>query len=190
LVRGTGLGIDELGQIDYFPSLGIGTMFLWIATFGLGEEAGWRGFALPRLQQGRSALSATLILWVLWALWHTPLFFYMYPLGILPGFLIGLLSGAITFTWIYNSTDGSVLMTILWHGLFNYGTACSVCKTGPSAAILSALVMILSVLIVMIAKPATLAWRGKHTLPDESQGGRSGERRGKVCFPTRQGEWN
>jgi hypothetical protein len=43
--------------------------------------------------------------------------------------MIGLLAGSITFTWIYNSTGGSVLMTIFWNGLFNYATACSACKT-------------------------------------------------------------
>ena len=65
-------------------------------TFGLGEETGWRGFALPRLQRGHSALSATLILWALWALWHLPLFFYSYDLSVVPGLTIGLLAGAVT----------------------------------------------------------------------------------------------
>ncbi len=44
---------------------GLGWLGGWvfhILTFGFGEETGWRGFALPRLQRGRSALSATLIL--------------------------------------------------------------------------------------------------------------------------------
>ena len=46
-------------------------IFLWI---GLGEEPGWRGFVLPRLLVGRSALSAALILGVIHAVWHLPLF--------------------------------------------------------------------------------------------------------------------
>lgn len=149
LVQGKVLSIDDLGRIDHFPAIGLGTLPFWILTFGLGEETGWRGFALPRLQEGRRALSATLILWALWALWHLPLFFYKYEPSMLPGFSIGLLAGAIIFSWIYNNTGGSVLMTILWHGSYNYGTACSRCKIGASAPIISALAMIGAVVIVL-----------------------------------------
>src|SRR5215212_5767071 len=39
----------------------------------LGEEIGWRGYALPRLQAGRSALRASLIIGMLWGVWHLPL---------------------------------------------------------------------------------------------------------------------
>jgi len=150
-------GIDAMGLVDHFPALGITAPVFWIATFGLGEETGWRGFALPQLQRRHSALTATLILWVAWAAWHTPLFFYMYPLSVLPGLVIGLLAGAIVFTWIFNSTGGSVLMTAIWHGLFNYATACSVCKASTPTAVLSTLVMVTAVLIVLVFKSATLS---------------------------------
>ena len=45
-------------------------IFFWI---GLGEEPGWRGFVLPRLLVGRSALSAALILGMIHSVWHLPL---------------------------------------------------------------------------------------------------------------------
>jgi membrane protease YdiL (CAAX protease family) len=137
---------------------------LWILTFGIGEETGWRGFALPRLQNGRSAFSATLLLWVFWALWHLPLFFYSYDRSIIPGMLFGLLAGAITFTWLYNSTGGSVLMTAIWHGLFNYTTACTSCKTGLIAAVISTVVMVWAVVVVIWFKPADLAHARKQTI--------------------------
>jgi len=157
LIQGQKPDLIILGQVDHLPPLGLGAILLWILTFGIGEETGWRGFALPRLQNGRKALSATILLWMFWALWHLPLFFYSYDLSIIPGMLIGLLGGAITFTWLYNSTGGSVLITAIWHGLFNYTTACISCKIGLIAAVISALVMVWAVLIVVIFKPTNLS---------------------------------
>lgn len=157
LIQGTPFDLIAMGQIDFLPALGLAALPVWILTFGIGEETGWRGFALPRLQEGRSALGATIILWAFWALWHLPLFFYSYEAAILPGFLIGLLAGAITFTWLYNSTYGSVLMVAIWHGAFNFTTACVSCKTGLSAAVISTLVMVWAVVVVLFFKPASLS---------------------------------
>jgi len=156
----------ELGQVDFLPPLGLLVLPLWIFTFGFGEETGWRGFALPRLQKGRSALLATVILWLVWALWHLPLFFYSYPLSILPGFALGLLAGSLIFTWLYNSTGGSVLLTACWHGLFNVTTACIPCKTGFTAAFISTLVMIGAVVVVWVFKPAALSRIGKREVEE------------------------
>jgi membrane protease YdiL (CAAX protease family) len=148
---------NALGRLDFLPDLGWLALPFWILTFGIGEETGWRGFALPRLQRERSAMHATLILWMLWTLWHLPLFFYSYEATILPGLALGLLAGSITFTWLYNSAGGSVLILAVWHGTFNFVTACSVCKTGASSAVVSALVMTWALAIVLIFKPATLS---------------------------------
>jgi membrane protease YdiL (CAAX protease family) len=163
-IQGQWPGAAALGRIDYMPNLGIGALFFWILTFGLGEETGWRGFALPRLQRGRSALSATLILWALWALWHLPLFFYSYDLSVVPGLTIGLLAGAVTFTWLYNSTGGSILAVAVWHGAFDFTTGCTACKTSVTAAILSTLVMVWAVAVVILFRPAMLSRAGKQVV--------------------------
>jgi uncharacterized protein len=65
--------------------------------YGVGEEPGWRGFALRRLWNG---LVSTLLLFVMWAVFHTPFFFYRstFGPGSLVGFLIGLLAGAFWLT--------------------------------------------------------------------------------------------
>ena len=89
---------------------------------GLGEELGWRGYALPRLQEKRSALLSSLILGVFWALWHLP--YMLSARSALEGrpfilFLLNVLGLSILFTWIYNNTRGSTLLAILVHAAGN-----------------------------------------------------------------------
>src|SRR4051812_13426940 len=94
--------------------------FIFIFLFiGLGEEPGWRGFALPRLQKKHSPLMASLILAPLWAMWHLPLMGHEFPLPILPAFLVSLLGGTLAQTWLFNRTRGSVLLQMLFHATVN-----------------------------------------------------------------------
>ncbi len=54
--------------------------FVFILLFiGLGEEPGWRGFALPQLQTKHSPIIASLILAPIWAIWHLPLIGNEFP---------------------------------------------------------------------------------------------------------------
>jgi uncharacterized protein len=97
------------------PVVEIIPMVLLFAVFSgpLGEEPGWRGFALPRLLSRYPALTASIVLGVFWAAWHIPLFlvddlsFYGTVNAIL---------AAVVFTWLYQNTGGSVLLPILMHG--------------------------------------------------------------------------
>ena len=94
--------------------------FLFIFLFiGLGEEPGWRGFALPRLQKKHTPLIASLILAPVWALWHFPLLGNEFPLPIIPAFLISLLGGTLIQTWLFNRTKGSVFAQMLFHATVN-----------------------------------------------------------------------
>jgi membrane protease YdiL (CAAX protease family) len=89
----------------------------------VGEELGWRGYALPRLLAGRSALSASLILGVLWGAWHLPTFFvpgapqYGLPFS---AFVLLTVAYSVVFTWVYLHTRGSVLISTLLHGAINF----------------------------------------------------------------------
>ena len=47
----------SLGAVNFLPDLGLGAWVMWLVTSGIGEELGWRGFALPRLQRTHSALA-------------------------------------------------------------------------------------------------------------------------------------
>lgn len=94
--------------------------FLFIFLFiCLGEEPGWRGFALPRLQKQYTPLIASLILAPIWALWHLPLMGNEFPVAIIPAFLISLLGGTLIQTWLFNRTKGSVFAQMLFHATVN-----------------------------------------------------------------------
>jgi len=76
------------------------------------EELGWRGFALPRLQERHSPLLASAILGLLVVIWHMPLVL----LGMLPAYAVfGTFAFTIVFGWLFNNTGGSVLMTLIAH---------------------------------------------------------------------------
>jgi uncharacterized protein len=82
----------------------------------MGEEPGWRGFALPRLQAGRSPLLATLILSLLVAAWHVPLLLPQFAqFGLRPLDLLTTVAVTFWYTWLFNHTGGSVLITIVAH---------------------------------------------------------------------------
>jgi len=110
------------------PGLSIGTLLGYLAlTFvsgPLAEEAGWRGFALSRLQEKYNALISSIILGVLWTFWHVP--FYFQPTSSLipfPIFLVINIVLSIILTWLYNNTKGSLIVCVLAHFCFNFGGA-------------------------------------------------------------------
>jgi membrane protease YdiL (CAAX protease family) len=116
-----------------FPRVYLSTFALALLLGGpLGEEVGWRGFALPRLQQRHGPLGGTLIVGALWACWHLPIFFgpaspnFVGPDATLVsasisfvGFLIGLTGCSVLMTWVLNNARGSALLAILLHNSFD-----------------------------------------------------------------------
>ena len=89
---------------------------------GMGEEFGWRGFALPRFQAKWSALTSSILLGGLWAVWHLPFFFIpsqpLYQRNFWEWLPLIILSSVI-YTWIFSNTGGSVLAAALFHAAFN-----------------------------------------------------------------------
>ena len=97
--------------------------FLYNVTYGgLSEEPGWRGFALPRLQEKFSPLVSSLILGVIWAVWHAPGKFGGIEASSLSDTLVEwvlIVLVTIIFTWLFNRTKGSILVTALIHPAMN-----------------------------------------------------------------------
>jgi membrane protease YdiL (CAAX protease family) len=102
----------------------VNTMF----TSGL-EEPGWRGYALPALQETYNANKSSIILGTVWAIWHFPFLIYLYifqfgfPIFLavlsLAGYIASTIGISIIYTWIYNNTK-SVFIMILLHTLLNF----------------------------------------------------------------------
>jgi len=153
---------------DEFPQFGPFSYFLFnFFTFGIGEETGWRGYALPALQKRYSALTATIILATGWASWHIPAFIYrplytqMDVVGI-SGFFISMIMGAIILTWLFNSTKGSILIVAIFHCMIELMFMSSNITVKMSSYI-GAAIMVVAVLIILIAKPKNLAFINKQT---------------------------
>jgi membrane protease YdiL (CAAX protease family) len=82
----------------------------------IGEEIGWRGFALPRLWARHGGLRATAYLGVLWGLWHLPMFLasHFSPAQIAEA-VVYIAVGNVMFSWFYRRTGGSLLLAVLLH---------------------------------------------------------------------------
>ncbi len=145
--------LNLLFEVNFLGNIGFLAIFLWIISFGIGEEIGWRGFLLPELLKKHGIIKSTLILWGFWTLWHLPFFFYIpnylnMNLGAIFGFVFSLLSGSILLSWVFINSNKSLPTVILWHACFDFVTA-SAFGSGNIAMILS-MVVIFSSLAIFI----------------------------------------
>lgn len=171
------------GRIVSFEASGMMLMlgFIWPLFSSFGEEIGWRGFALPKMQKRYGTLSASLILGLVWGLWHLPSDYIAYssygwlfiPMFMLIG-LVTLTAHSVIMTFIYNKTNGSLVMMIIYHftitmaGIlspaFSYsGQADDIAKTAVSVAVLC----VAAVLVLLFSK----TMRNKNRLLNEGIAG-------------------
>ena len=123
-------GLDplDLGRIPQGLVMVVPIFIMQLFTAGLGEELGWRGFLLPRMQGRYNALVAGLIVGSLHGLWHIPLFFIegLSPyqeirelIGLVPAILgyalLYVTPWSILFTCVLNNTKGSLLLLFVSH---------------------------------------------------------------------------
>lgn len=112
--------ISDIVPLDA-PLLALVVPWILFEILTNGEEIGWRGYVLPRLQAKHSALVASLIVGAIWGVWHLPKF-----LGTGAGversflwFVIAHVALSVLYTWLYNSTRGSLLLVTLFHASGN-----------------------------------------------------------------------
>ena len=109
------------------PSVGIvvgailATLLMNILLPGLGEEPGWRGFALPMLQGRWSPVVASLGIGLVWAVWHFPGYWMGNGIHNAPPllFVVWVLPFAGLIAWVFNSAKRSILLAILLHASLN-----------------------------------------------------------------------
>ena len=162
--------VDWTGLAPVYSAIP-GLLFL-IVFAGLGEEFGWRGFAVPRLQSRHNALITSLIIGAFHSIWHTPLFFVegviqhtmAQEVGFVPAFLgysIFITAVAVQLTWLFNNTKGSVLLVAVFHGAINAWNGYIDIYRGQMAGIYAytALMVVVSIIVVIVYGPETLSRR-------------------------------
>jgi CAAX protease family protein len=157
-------------QLGGWPVL-IPTFAVLLLVPGFGgawEEPGWRGYATPRLQRGRSALVASLILAALIAGWHLPL---MVAGQIHYSDIVLIFAAVIVVNWLFNNAKGSVLIVMLLHAANNTvsGSFFSPMFTGADSVrqswLLALVWGVMAILVVAVAGPANLS--RKHRKQEE-----------------------
>ena len=148
------------------------TFLLLLLIPGIGgawEEPGWRGYALPRLQTGRSALYASLILAVPIIVWHLPLMIVGEIHWSDSVFILGFV---IVFNWVFNNADGSVLIIMLMHAMNNtiVGSFFSPMFSGADSVrqswLLAGLWCAVAIVVAIVAGPTHLS--RKHHKQEEA----------------------
>jgi membrane protease YdiL (CAAX protease family) len=128
-----------------------------------GEEMGWRGYVLPRLQAKYNALAASLIVGVIWSVWHLPKFL---GTGTSDGrsfgwFTVFCMAASILYTWLYNNSRGSLLLVTLFHATNNTAGMFLPVSFAAVGGIMSNLMVVLYVLtaivVTVMAGPAKLS---------------------------------
>jgi membrane protease YdiL (CAAX protease family) len=159
------------GWTSLFSTLAI--VLLVPGVGGAWEEPGWRGYALPRLQTGRSALSASLILGVLIVGWHVPL---MVVGQVHYSDIVLIIAAVVVFNWVFNNANGSVLIIMLMHATNNTisGSFFSQMFSGADSVrqswMLAVVWCVVAIVVVFVAGPAHLSREHeKQEEPPESE---------------------
>jgi membrane protease YdiL (CAAX protease family) len=172
------------GGSPALPTLSFGLLvdfavLLVVAGLINGEEIGWRGFALPRLEARFSALVACLILGAIEGFFHLPIFFTNGPSEAggqsgMPfhGFLLFSIALAVLFGWLYNNTRGSLLLAYLFHASVNtWSQILPLDKDGPLFWLPTFGICIAAVIVVVVFGAKRLSRKPASELPFETSGG-------------------
>jgi uncharacterized protein len=127
------------------PLVLLGTWQVFKNTGPLGEELGWRGYALPRLLMKWNALTASIVLGLVWTLWHVPAFFLAGVMGQsfsdFGWWALDTFGFTFVITWLFLRANGNVLVAgLIPHFVINGMGAVGAWLSRPAEAVALALV--------------------------------------------------
>lgn len=143
----------------------------WPIMAALGEEFGWRGFALPRLQARWGGIGASLILGLLWGFWHLPAdYIGLKGMGwwFIPAFLVAgpvvLTAHSLIMTWIWNRSGRSLPLMLVYHFTITATALLTPAVSGTDgdrvlSPLITAAALWLVALALIVLRPADLGRR-------------------------------
>jgi len=128
----------------------------------IGEELGWRGFALPLLQRRFSPFAAAVLLGTVWAVWHLPAFFisglaqsrFSFPFFVLQTIGLSYLMMA-----VYNATNGNVPLVIVIHWLNNVSGSMNLYKVNDKTMIAMFLFYCVAAIVIKRVAPVKVPFK-------------------------------
>ena len=145
--------LEEFASYSGIGSIGLaGVVAVAFLANGVGEEVGWRGFAVDRLLREHGLTRTALVVAAIWLGWHLPLF-WMHesfrsfgPLGT-AGWAVSLVAASVVLTWMYRDSGRSILLVAAWHTAFNLATATE--ATGFTVGMLASVLVITGAVAIL-----------------------------------------
>ena len=140
----------------YLP---LGILFVLLLGGPLGEELGWRGYALDRLARSMRLFWGSVGLGLVWSTWHLPLFFMEgttqqgFPLPLYVAFTT---IQAILYSVLHLRTGGSLLIAILFHLFGNLGLGLFPTLSHPTGLSVFAVLYIAGAVALVVAHRTSL----------------------------------
>ncbi|MBI4922916.1 MAG: CPBP family intramembrane metalloprotease [Devosia nanyangense] len=148
-------------------------LLIWPMMAALGEEIGWRGFLLPRLQPRFGILPTALVIGAIWGVWHLPAHYIAlkaYGDWFIPAFLVNgpivLTAHAIIMSWLWNRSGGNLILMVLYH--FTITASAMIAPSGFTDGAVGVLAAAIAAGGFWVVAIGLLVWRRTDFIPAAS----------------------